>query len=172
MDFNWNTYLKSNLSFGVIDHNNKLIGLSLSYDISKPFQIQSISNQITLLTPLNTLIDIPLENRLDQLITEEHLTRIMRSHVTTVDPTLTPAQRLTIMYFIEKHLLDVAKTNQYQAVITANTSSVTQQLAEHVLKYDTNHVTPASQCYEPSTGKALFPDAPSHYTIAISVKYM
>jgi hypothetical protein len=96
----------------------------------------------------------------------------MRSHVTTVDPSLSPAQRLTTMYFIEKHLLDVAKAKHFQAVITANTSSVTQQLAEHVLKYDTNHMTRACECYDPSTGKPIFPDAPNHYTVIISVKYM
>jgi hypothetical protein len=96
----------------------------------------------------------------------------MRSHVTTVDPSLSPGQRLTTMYFIEKHLLDVAKINNYQAVITANTSSVTQQLAEHVLKYDTNHMIRACESYDPSTQKLIFPDAPNHYTIIISVKYI
>jgi hypothetical protein len=172
MDFNWNTYLTSGVSFGVIDDSTRLIGLSLSYDMATPVPTQFASNETTLLTPLNTMIDVPLLKRIDQLRTSEHLSRIMRSHVTTVEPSLSPAQRLTTMYFIEKHLLDVAKTNGYQAVITANTSSVTQQLAEHVLKYDTNDVTPACQCCEPSTGKPIFPDAPSHYTVTISVKYM
>jgi hypothetical protein len=172
MDFNWNTYLASGISFGVIDDNTRLIGLSLSYDMRMLPLPQSISNETTLLTPLNNLIEIPLQNRIDQLQTRENLSRIMRSHVTTVDPSLSPAQRLTTMYFIEKHLLDVAKVNGYQAVITANTSSVTQQLAEHVLMYDTNDKTRACDCYEPSTGKPIFPDAPSHYTVTISVKYM
>jgi hypothetical protein len=172
MDFNWNTYLSSRVSFGVIDDNTRLIGLSLSYDMANQPLAQSESNETTLLTPLNTLIDIPLQNRVDQLRTSEHLSRIMRSHVTTVDPSLSPVQRLTTMYFIEKHLLDVAKQNGYQAVITANTSSVTQQLAEHVLKYDTNDITRACDCCEPSTGKAIFPDAPTHYKVVISVKYL
>jgi hypothetical protein len=34
MNFNWNTYLNSNLLFGVLDENSRLIGLSLSYDMS------------------------------------------------------------------------------------------------------------------------------------------
>jgi hypothetical protein len=172
MEYNWSTYLASGVSFGVIDVNSRLIGLSLSYDMSKLPLTETASKEMTLLTPLNTLIDIPLQKRSDQLRTHEHLSRIMRSHVTTVDPSLTPAERLTTMYFIEKHLLDVAKANEYQAVITANTSSVTQQLAQHVLNYETNNITRACDCEDPSTGMLIFPDAPSHYTVSISVKYI
>jgi hypothetical protein len=172
MDHNWSTYLASGVSFGVIDENSRLIGLSLSYDMNTPPLAQSASKETTLLTPLCVLIDNPLHDRIDQLRTREHLSRIMRSHVTTVDPSLCPAKRLTTMYFIEKHLLDVAKENGYHAVITANTSSVTQQLAEHVLKYDTNDMTRVCDCYEPCTEKPIFPDAPNHYTVVISVKYI
>lgn len=173
MIFNWNTYRDSNLSFAILDQNFRLIGLALSYDMSHPPPpISLLIDQMTLLSPLNTLIDVPLFQRYDQLITKEHLTRIMRSHVTTVDPNLTPGQRLTTIYLIEKHLLHIAKINSYEAVITANTSSVTQQLAQHVLKYHTNDQTPVHLFTDPSTGKRLFPQAPNHYSVTISVKYI
>lgn len=173
MLFNWNTYLNSNLSFGILDQNYRLIGLALSYDMSHPPPpIPSSIDQMTLLSPLNTLIDVPLFQRYHQLISQEHLTRIMRSHVTTVDPNLTPGQRLTTIYLIEKHLLHIAKMNSYEGVLTANTSSVTQQLAQHVLKYDTHHQTPVHLFIDPSTGKLLFPQAPTHYSVIISVKYI
>ena len=148
MNSNWNTYSTSQLSFGVIDHNSRLIGLSLSYDTNSPPKTQISTEH---LRPLNALIGLPLLHRIQQLTTDEHLSKIMRSHVTTVHPDLTPAQRLTTMYFIEKHLLHIAKLNNYQAVITANTSSVTQQLTEHVLKYDTHHTIQVNQAFYPNT---------------------
>ena len=169
MKANWEIYLKSNLSFGAMDENDQLIGVALSYDMNHP---PASSNQQTILTPLNTIIDSPLFDRVNQLRSEENLTRIMRNHVTTVDPNLTPGQRLTTMYQIEKQLLELAKSNNYQAVITANTSSVTQQLAEHVFKYDTHQVTDVSEFIDPSTSERLFPDAPPHYKVTISVKYL
>ena len=134
--------------------------------------ISPLTDQMALLSPLNALIDVPLLHRYGQFISEEHLTGTMRRHLTTVDPNWTPEQRWTTIYFVEKHLRNIAQINSYQAVIIANTKSVTQQLVEHVLIDHTNDQTPLHLFPDPSRGKLLFPQAPNHYWVKIGVKYI
>jgi hypothetical protein len=62
----------------------------------------------------------------------------MQGFLTAVSPAVEPERRVTIMYLIEQYALRMAVNRGFHAVLTANASSVTQQLAKQVFKYHIN----------------------------------
>ncbi|CAF1975043.1 unnamed protein product [Rotaria magnacalcarata] len=83
---------------------------------------------------------------------------IMHNYLSAVKPDVPSEWRVSIMYFIERHVLETASAKQFQAVLAANASSVTRQICEYVLKYDFNLVIHANQQYD-LADTLLFPHA-------------
>ncbi|CAM2721275.1 unnamed protein product [Rotaria socialis] len=93
---------------------------------------------------------------------------IMSNLITAVNLDVPLEKRTNVMYQIERHTLQVAKAHGFQAIVTANTGSVTQQLTKYVFKYDENLVVQLNEYRDPS-GDLIFSHADPNQTMTVSM---
>lgn len=168
LDDRWSTDVAAGLSFGIVDSDGRLLGIAVSNDAAHEPYI-NVAN-VPLLAPVLTMLEAGEEKLLERLRSHDTLPEsILHNFLTTVNPDVAPEQRVIIMYYIERQLLQIAADNRFQAILTSNTSSVTQQLAEHVFKYEENFVLSICQ-WRDSSGSLVFPHADIDKTVMISIK--
>ncbi|CAF1156622.1 unnamed protein product [Rotaria sp. Silwood1] len=170
LDAFWSYFVTAGLSFGIYVNDGQLVGISLSKDLAD--QPHFDMPDMPLLSPLFAVFETERNKLIEDLRYRQLLPEsIMHGFLTAVNPNVKPEQRVTIMYLLERHVLRIAATKQFQAVVTANASRVTQQLAEQVFKYEFNQVVHVNQ-YRDSTGTLVFPHAQDHHTAIISMKLL
>ena len=166
----WEHHLASNLSFGITLNNGYLIGIALSNDFTQEPPMDFTS--VTLLNPIFDMIESAENQFIEDLHTAKTFPeRVLHNFLTAVNPDLQADERLKVMFHLEREVLQIAASKQFQAVITANASSATKQLAEHVFRYDISRVVYANQ-YRNSSGMLVFPNAESKLAVAIDMKYI
>lgn len=166
----WPYYITTGLSFGISTHDGQLIGIALSKDLADQPHIDT--PKMKLLSPLFNMFEAGRKKLIEDLSSRQLLPEsILHGFLTAVNPDVEPQKRVAIMYFLERQVLQTAAIKQFQAVITANASTVTQQLAEQVFKYDYNQVLFINQ-YRDLTGTLVFPHAHDHHTATISMKLL
>ncbi|CAM4977103.1 unnamed protein product [Rotaria socialis] len=80
--------------------------------------------------------------------------------------------RVSIGYPIENTIVYIVDPDERGvAIVTANTGSVTQQLAKYVFEYDENLVVQLNEYRDPS-GDLVFSHADPNQTMTISMKYI
>ncbi|CAM2725388.1 unnamed protein product [Rotaria socialis] len=154
----WQDFVKGGLSFGVVMNDRRLVGISLSSDL-----MNEPSMEVATLPPLVAplfVMTVAGENKLLEQVRSSNVLpqSIMHNYLSAVKPDVPSEWRVSIMYFIERHVLETASAKQFQAVLAANASSVTRQICEYVLKYDFNLVIHANQQYD-LADTLLFPHA-------------
>ena len=168
LDAVWPFFVSGGLSFGILMDNTELVGISLSKNIGEnpPDEPPFLPN----LTPMFDMFETGRNELLNELRALNTLPpSIMHGFLTAVSPAVEPERRVTIMYLLEQHVLRMALDRGFHAVLTANASSVTQQLAEQVFKYDINRTIYANQWHD-SSQNLVFPHAQQHHTAVISMK--
>lgn len=167
----WSTYVENGLSFGVIDlKTGHLVGVSLSNDLAH--EVHFDLSIIPMFVPIFELIETGENQLIENLRSKTALPqRILHNFLSAADSNLEPKHRITVMHFLEQQLLHIAERNHFQGVLTANSSNLTQQLAEHVFKYDVIQVLHASQWCN-SAGIRVFPDADDNRVMTICFKYI
>lgn len=165
----WSIYVANGLSFGVFMDDGRLAGISLSNSLAHEPHLDLAT--VPILAPLFSMIDAGENELLEQVYSQGLPQSILHSFLTAVNPNLKPEQRVRIMHFLEQQMLHVAATNRFQAVLTANAGSVTQQLAKHVFKYDVNKILYANE-WRNASGTLVFPHANSSHTVTISIKHI
>ena len=166
----WPSFASGGLSFGIFMNNAQLVGISLSKDIAEnsPGELP----YLPLLTPLFDMFETGRNELLNELRALNTLPpSIMHGFLTAVSPVVEPERRVTVMYLLEQHVLRIAVDRGFHAVLTANASSVTQQLAEQVFKYDINRTVCANE-WRDSSQNLIFPHAQPHHTAVISMKIL
>lgn len=170
LDERWSVYVKNGLSFGVFMNDGRLIGISLSNNLAHEPHLNL--RKVPLIAPLFTMIETGENQLLEKLRSQDSLPQsILHNFLTAVNSDLKPEQRVRVMHFVEQHVLQMAIANQFQAVLTANAGSVTQQLAEHVFKYDINKILYVNEWCD-SSGVLVFPHANRNHTVTISLKHL
>lgn len=170
LDAIWPYYVASGLSFGLVTNDGQLVGVALSKDLADQPDIDL--PDMPLLTPLFEMFEIGRNECIEDLRSRHLLPEsILHGFLTAVNPDVKSEHRITIMYLLERQVLNIATLKRFQAVITANASSVTQQLAKQIFRYDFNHVVYANQ-YRDSNGTLIFPNAQDHHTAIISMKLL
>ncbi|CAF3457784.1 unnamed protein product [Rotaria socialis] len=170
LDRRWPHYIKNGLSFGVVMSDGQLVGISLSNNIEDEAHTDLAT--IPRLAPLFHMIEKGENKILEQFrSSNSNIQKIMHSFLTAVNPDVESNRRVSIMHFLERHVLEIGSTNEFQAILTANAGSVTQQIAEYVLNYDYHLVLRANE-YCDSSGTRVFSHALEQHTIDISIKLL
>ncbi|CAF3322660.1 unnamed protein product [Rotaria socialis] len=170
LNHHWPQFVTLELSFGIINNNGNLLGVSLSTDAAHEPYIDPTT--VPLVAPILTMLEVKEKEFLKRLHSQKDVPEsIMSNFVTAVNLDVPPEKRTNAMYQIERHTLQVAKARGFQAIVTANTGSVTQQLAKYVFEYDENLVVQLNEYRDPS-GDLVFSHADPNQTMTISMKYI
>lgn len=63
--------------------------------------------------------------------------KVLESFMMATSKTLSSAQNIQVMSFMEKEILRKAKDKNFKAIVTTNTNQLTQQIGEEVYGYKT-----------------------------------
>lgn len=170
LDQRWSFYTANGLSFGIIRNDGRLVGISLSNNLAEEPYIDL--KTIPILIPVFDMMEANENELLEKLRKIGALSEpIFHNFLNAVNSDLEPMQRVAAMHFLEQQALDIAAINQFRSVLTANVGSVSQQLANYVLKYDINKVVNVSE-WRNSSGTLMFPHANKDHIITINFKHI
>ncbi|WP_394834951.1 non-ribosomal peptide synthetase [Pendulispora rubella] len=166
----WPYAMHESLSFG-IERNGQLVGLCLNLDDehlpAEMPELRLVGMIVNFLAEAEGPAMARLRARGIRTILHGFAVAVDRSHVTN------PSQRVAMMLFLERALLEIAKEKGYQAVVTTNTNPLTQDMAEHVLGYDVESVVDhlADWVDAAQGGCRPFAAAPPTQSVKVAVKY-
>lgn len=168
----WNYFIQSNLSFSIQFNgdNEDIFGIALSNDL-----LDKISMDITHIKHLTPVFDL-IENGENQLVEQlrqlsQLPKRILSNFLTTASPSSSPQDKIKLMYFLEKQIMETAKLNEYEGVLTCNVSPLIVQFAQDIFKYDHSLLIHLNK-YQYSPGKFLFPHAEDDQSITAFFKFI
>jgi hypothetical protein len=166
----WSDYIAAGLSFGVLTETEELVGVSISTNLNdeSPINLDTVPR----LTPIFNMIEAAECKLLEEIHSKNpHVQRIMHGFLAAVNLDVEIAKRVPIMYFIEQCVHDLAMSNGFDAILTANAGSVTKQISEYILKYEYTWVVHANKQLD-SSGQPIFLNALDHHTLNINAKLL
>lgn len=156
----WERFVQLNLSFVIQSKEKEIVGIALSIPLEDQLSIHS--NQIKYLKKVFHFIEQGENQFIDQLRQSKQFPKkVLRNVLTSVDPRLSSKEKSQVMFHLENHLINFARSNGFEGILSTNANPFTEQLAQLVFKYDYSIEFQL---------KEIFPNAHSNERISIQLK--
>ncbi|KAI4461100.1 ebony [Holotrichia oblita] len=134
VDAIWEPLVDKRLSLIVRAKNGDIHGVALNFDARDEPEVE-IKSQLNIVFEFLESIEGPVRDN----ILPPGKGKVLHSFMMATRSTLTPAENVSIMNFMEDEVLKLAIERQFAGIFTTNTSPLTQQLGSDVYAYQTIH---------------------------------
>ncbi|CRK94943.1 CLUMA_CG008433, isoform A [Clunio marinus] len=130
LKFNWALFVDNEISFMVLDNQEKIVGISLNIDVEEGPEISSERSSI------QTIIKF-MEFVQDDIISEKNNGRkVLETFMMATSISLDAFENICIVHLMENHILTVAKERNFDSIITTSTNDLKTEICEKLLGYE------------------------------------